>query len=232
MVHEIFAPIADTQMAKTCSEIFTGSYHYVQKDDVREQFGTGPEFLTNPDVELLTAQVSYIESIPGGVGLWNPIKFATLRQQLPTKACMLDYYADSVGVFQELAKKQTIVTILDSVPMFSNGGWNAIRNWYCQEVATQGRSLVAAHFLGRAASDRNVLVDALVYPEQIRCGLKTLVRNMFMALPEHEPGFQQIVQDQLADNEQLYGVLGDITASQQLLRSELLRQTMQEYLKQ
>jgi hypothetical protein len=242
VVHDIFSPIADKQMAKTCSEVFTGDYHFIQKDADAAQLGRGQDILTNPDVELLTAQVTYVEESPSGNGLWAPIKFATFMPALlkfatfmpalPSRAQMVDSYEASVGVFQSLASSTSITSVMSSIPIFAEGGWPSVRDWHAGEVATTGRSLLTAHFLGRVASDQDALVSTIVYPAQIRQKLRLLARNMFIdTLGEHPPDFQATIRETLLDNESLYDTLGNIAACQQLLSVQRFNDVIEPHVK-
>ena len=96
MIHEVFTPIEDPQMAKTCSEVFRGEYRFVQTDQDAEQYGQAQAFLTHPDIELLTVQLNYLEESPSGE-LWSPIKFANLQYKLPSKQRIIDNYAHFGG---------------------------------------------------------------------------------------------------------------------------------------
>lgn len=219
MIHEIFSPIEDPQLAKTCSEIFTGEYRYIQGEEEEARYGAGNELLTNPDIQLLTLQASYMEEAPDG-DLHNPVKFATFGPKLPPLDRMMEVYTDSVGKLQKWGSENLIVSVMANIKRFE-GGWPAISTWYGDEVAEKGRSLLSAYFLGRVAGDNNVLVETLVYPEHIRQDLRLLIRDGFISsLPEFDPEFQATMRDKLLDNERIYTIAGDICASNQLLNPE------------
>lgn len=219
MIHEVFSPIRDIQLAKTCSEIFTGDYHFAQADTESAQYGAGPELLTNPDVQLLAAQASYLEGRPDG-SLGNFIKFATFGPELPPLERITEVYADSIGRLQGWGSERLIVTIMAGIQEFQ-GGWEAANRWYGNEVAKTGRSLLSAYFLGRVSSENETLVEMLAYPEHIRQSLRLLIRDRFIAtLPTSPPELQVSMRDTILDNQRLYTIVGDIRASNQLLSPE------------
>lgn len=229
MIHEIFSPIEDPQLAKTCSEIFTGEYRYVQDEEEKARYGADSELLTNPDIQLLTLQASYIEEAPDG-NLHNPIKFATFGPQLPLLESMKDVYADSIGKLQKWGTENPIVSMMSNIERFE-GGWRAVSSWYGDEVAKKGRSLLSAYFLGCVAGDNNVFVETLVYPEHIRQDLRLLIRDGFISsLPMFDSEFQATMRDELLDNERLYTLAGDICASNQLLNPEDFQRLFGPYL--
>lgn len=229
MIHEVFAPISDPQLAKTCSEIFTGEYRHIQDETEAAQYGAGVDLLTNPDVELLMLQASYMEGTPRHV-LHNVFKVATFGPRLPSVEAVMDRYEDLAGKYQKWGTDPMIVNLMTGVKRFE-GGWDTVRAWYGDEVSRQGRSLLSAYFVGRIASDPSALVDTIVYPNHIFQGVKTLVREgITSALPRMDPDLRSRMREHVLDNERVHTVVGDICASNTLLNTELLRNESGPYL--
>lgn len=226
MTHPAFAPLSlDMQLAKSCSEIFTGDYHFIQGVASKE-YGQGAELLTNPDVQLLLTHVSYMEESPTG-GLRNPLKLAILKSELPPQARVADYYANSVGIAQALGTKPPIVGVMQGIKQFD--GWEDVSRWYGAEVARQGRSLLSAYFLGRVVCGEDKLVEMLAYPEHIRQSLRLLIRDMLIGtLPQYPPKFQATMRDELLDNEHLYTAVATSCAAGQLLSPKGFREYINE----
>ena len=184
MIHEVFTPIEDPQMAKTCSEVFRGEYRFVQTDQDAEQYGQAQAFLTHPDIELLTVQLNYLEESPSGE-LWSPIKFANLQYKLPSKQRIIDNYAQKVGKYQQEGNKRPIIAIMSAIPEFENG-WRAVSAWFEETVAQTGNSLAVAHILGRNIKDQS-LVDTIVYPSIVQEKLRLLARQALVSSLTNSP---------------------------------------------
>lgn len=173
MAHEVFRNIPDPTMAEACSQIFTGgTYKFATEQVITDKYGDG--FPPKP-AELLTITASYIQEVPDGLSIRT--QFASLSENLPTPTELAGMYADTVGGHQRILP--LVEDIASNIPILRNR--TGIREWCVRTAESNGNRLLAAHIVGRVASD-GALIDTLAYPTVIMQQFPLLIRNLAVDL--------------------------------------------------
>lgn len=228
MIHDVFDPIKDRGLAEACSEMFLGDYRVVQSCNNMERYDEGTDFLRRPGNQLLCVQVDYLETGPDRVPR-QPLKFAALGD-LPARSQTLEEYEVFIGAKQRLGMVPPLVDLLESIPQFSDGGWEAIDRWMGGKVRDSGGTLVVAHTLSR--SQDGSLTNALIYPRHLQVQLGLLARDVMVSrLPRLPRESQEALRQNALHNTVLFERIGDIAASNQLLPSERFRELVGPHLK-
>lgn len=207
------------QIAQACNEIFTGEHRYVQHSKDAEIGGRGPDFVTNPNIEFLSAQVRYVEKSPNGEIAHYGRLITAFGDAPPTAKQITDKYNQSVGRYHALGQHPEMQKLFAQT--FPPEEKVSMIDWYTSRATGKRQSLLSMYILGRVAESDNILVDTIVYPEHIYHEFRLRARDAIVkSLPRYSQEEQRKIKVELLQDERLCQLMGDIAASRLLVGSE------------